>query len=270
MIVGKHSSDLRTRFGRTGWPARLAFVPSFASTFALTFTRGALAASILCITLPAAAQGFKFSNEDPAEKASQEAQAKKQGEVQAMLATPCRDKIKNQKIMVMFGEERNGVVSASQGSYNAHLNAVNDRLTALGLKTFTQAQIRAQVAQAEINAVFKNDPDAAISASRRLAAQFILRGVISSSARQNAIVNLNQVNVAMNFTLTGADGRMVSQATAKNESYAGADVGGMALTLVNESAEEVVAQLYSDYCQKSGINMGAKSATKPVAKPAAK
>ena len=268
MIVGKPiklsaAADGRAATGTAAGASRALARASGGIALALTLA-GVLTA------LPAAAQNFKFSNEDPAEKADKEAQAKKQGQVQAMLDTPCRDKIKNQKIMVMFGEERDGVVSSGQGSYSAHVNAVNDRLTALGLKTFTQAQIRAQVAQAEINAVFKNDPDAAISASRRLAAQFILRGVISSSARTNAVINLNQVNVAMNFTLTGADGRMVSQASAKNASYAGADVGGMALTLINESAEEVVAQLYSDYCQKSGISMDAKSAAKPAAKAGAK
>ena len=36
--------------------------------------------------------------------------------------------------------------------------------------------------KAEIDAVFKNDPDAAISASKRLAAQYILRGVIVALA----------------------------------------------------------------------------------------
>jgi hypothetical protein len=195
----------------------------------------------------AQAQGFKFSDEDKADK---EAEAHRKAQVDSMLATPCRAKIKNQKIMVLIGEQREGRVYANQSSYNTHINAVNDRLQALGLRTFTQAQIKAQVAQAEIDAYFKNDPDAAISASRRLAAQYILRGVISSSAFRNAIINVNQVNVAMNFTLTGANGKMISQTSAKNESYAGQDVSGMALTLINESAEEVVAKLYADYCQR--------------------
>ena len=199
--------------------------------------------------MSAHAQGFKFSNEDNTEK---EAEAKRAAQVQSMLATPCRDKIKNQKIMVLIGEQRDGQVSANQTKYSTHINAVNQRLQGLGLKTFTEAQIKAQVAQAEIDAYFKNDPDAAISASKRLAAQYILRGVISSSAFRNAIINVNQVSINMNFTLTGANGKMISQTAAKNESYAGTDVGGMALTLINESAEEVVAKLYSDYCQRAG------------------
>ena len=206
----------------------------------------------LCALPPALAQGFKFSNEDPAEKAGKAAQEQRAAQTQAMLSMPCRDRIKNQKIMVLIGEEKNGMVTANQAAYNSHVSAINDRLTAQGLKTYTAAQIKAQVAQAEIDAYFKNDPDAALSAAKRMAAQYILRGLISTSMRRNAIVNVNQVAIGMNFTLTGSNGKMISQANAKNESYAGADVSGMALTLINESADEVVAKLYSDYCQRAG------------------
>ena len=196
------------------------------------------------------AQGFKFSNEEQTDSA---AQAERQAKVQAQLATPCRDKIKNQKIMVLIGEERNGVISASQASYSTHVDAINQRLKSLALRTYSPEEIRKQVAQAEIDAYFKNDPDAAINASKRLAAQYILRGLIATQATRNAIVNVAQVNVSMDFTLTGANGRMISQAGARNESFAGRDVSGMALTLINERADDVVAQLYSDYCQKAGL-----------------
>ena len=209
-----------------------------------------LAAALVVMAVQA--QGFKFPSEEETRKAADAERQASQAKVDAMLATPCRDKIKNQKIMVLIGEQREGRIYANQSSYNTHINAINGRLQALGLKTFTQGQIRAQVAQAEIDAYFKNDPDAAISASRRLAAQYILRGVIASSAFRNTMVNVNQVNVSMNFTLTGANGRMISQTAADNASYAGQDVGGMALTLINETAEEVVAKLYSDYCRLAG------------------
>ena len=200
----------------------------------------------------AQAQGFKFSDPDPSEKADKDAQDKRNAQVQEMLAAPCLNRIKNQKIMVVIAESKDGFISANQAVYNTHVSAINDRLQGLGLRTFTPAQIRAQVAQAEINAFFKNDPDAAISASRRMAAQYILRGVITSSTHRNAIINVNQVSIGMKFTLTGSNGRMISQSSASNESYAGHDVAGMALTLVEESAEEVVAKLYSDHCKAAG------------------
>lgn len=196
------------------------------------------------------AQGFKFSTEDQAQKAQQAAQ---QTKVAALLLTPCRDKIKNQKIMVLIGENQNGSVRAEQGAFSPHLDAINSRLQALGLKTYTQSQIRQQVAQAEIDAYFKNDPDAALGAAKRLAAQYILRGLITTQASRNLAVNVNQVNISMNFTLTGANGKMISQTSAENASYAGQDTAGMALTLINERADELVATLYRDYCQQAGV-----------------
>ena len=198
----------------------------------------------------AQAQGFKFSNEDQTDKA---AEAARQAKVQSLLATPCRDKIKNQKIMVLIGEDRNGVISAKQAAYSTHVEAINQRLKSLGLRTYSPEEIRKQVAQAEIDAYFKNNPDAAISASKRLAAQYILRGLIATQTGRNLIVNVNQVNIRMDFTLTGANGKMISQVDAKNESYAGRDTLGMALTLINERADEVVGQLYSDYCRNAGV-----------------
>jgi hypothetical protein len=208
---------------------------------------------VLALALAAGAahaQGFKFSNEDTAEK---QQEAERQDKVRALLATPCRDKIRNQKIVVLIGESRNGRINASQGAFSLHFDAINSRLRGLGLKTYTQAQITAQVAQAELDAYFKNDADAALSASKRLAAQYILKGLITTQASRNAVINVNQVNVSMNFTLTGADGRMISQASAENASYAGSDISGLALTLINERADEVVARLYSDYCRAAGV-----------------
>ena len=68
---------------------------------------------------------------------------------------------------------------------------------------------------------------------------------------RNAIINVNQVSVNLDFTLSDASGRPVSTAAADGRSYAGSDVSGMALTLIEERADEVVARLYSDYCRKA-------------------
>ena len=197
----------------------------------------------------AQAQGFKFSDEDTSD---QQQEAQTQARVQAILASPCRSKIKNQKVMVLFGESRNGYIQAAQSSYGGPFDALTARLQRIGLKTVTQSQIKAQVAQAEIDAYFKNDPDAALSASKRLSAQYILRGLISTETAYNRMVRVNQVSIRMNFTLTDASGRALAQASAENASYAGMDTAGMALTLINEKADEVVAQLYSDYCRIGG------------------
>jgi hypothetical protein len=197
------------------------------------------------------AQGFKFSNPSPDEQAQAAEQQRKQATVDWQLSTPCRDRIKNRKIMVLVGEQQNGRVVAAQGNFGRHVEAINLRLQSLGLKTYSAEQIRKQIAQEEVDAYFKNDPDRALSAAKRLSAQYVLKGVIATQAFRNEMVNVNQVNVAMDFTLVDAAGRPLSTARANNASYAGADVSGMALTLIEERADEVVAQLYSDYCRNA-------------------
>ena len=215
--------------------------------------RVAVAALACALGGLAHAQGFKFSNEDPAEKARAAEESGRQAKAEAQLSTPCLARIKNQKILVLIGENQNGSITASQAAYGGHFDAINRRLRALGLRTYTQEEIRRQIAQAEIDAHFRNNPDAAISASKRLAAQYILRGLISTLATYNQMVNVNQVSIRMNFALTGSNGRVISEVDVSNESYAGRDPLGMALTLINERASEVVAQIYSDYCRKAGV-----------------
>jgi acid stress-induced BolA-like protein IbaG/YrbA len=218
------------------------------------------AASVMLVAGPVAAQGFKFSQPDEAERAENEA---RQNRIADQLSTPCRTDIKDKKIMVVIGEVRsNGFIAAQQQNYGPHFEAINNRLRALGLRTYTPEEIRRQIAQAEIDAYFRNDPDAMLSASKRLGASFILRGLISSQASMNPMMAVNQVSVHMGFTLTGSNGRLISEAQADSSSYAGADVSRMALTLVNEKADEVVATLYADYCRAAGLPPAKRSAPK--------
>jgi hypothetical protein len=212
-----------------------------------------LATILLLLPLAAGqvcAQGFRFSQPDDTEKLESEA---REARIARDLSEPCRADLKNKKIMVVIGEiQSNGVIEAHQQNYGAHYEAINKRLRGLGLRTYTPEEIRRQIAQAEIDAYFRNDPDAALSASRRLGASFILRGLISSQAMQNPLIAVNQVSINMGFTLTGSNGRLISDTEASSSSYAGADVQRMALTLVNEKADEVVATLYADYCRSGG------------------
>ena len=199
---------------------------------------------------PLQAQRFSFSQPDDADK---QEQAARDARIADALSAPCRADLKNKKIMVVIGERQsNGYVEARQQNYGEHYQAINKRLQALGLRTYTPEEIRRQIAQAEIDAYFRNDPDAALSASRRLGASFVLRGLISSRATPNPMMAVNQVSVNMGFTLTASNGRVISDTEARSSSYAGSDVHQMALTLVNEKADEVVAMLYADYCRNAG------------------
>ena len=212
----------------------------------------ALALLGLLASGPLGAQGgFSFSQPD--DSARQQEQAR-QDRIAEQLSTPCRAELRNKKIMVLIGEVlSNGTYATQQQNYGPHFDAINSRLRALGLRTYTPEEIRRQIAQAEIDAYFRNDPDAALAASKRLGANFVLRGLISLQATRNPMMAVNQVSANMSFTLTGSNGKLISETAAETASYAGADVRRMALTLVNEKADEVVATLYSDYCRNAGL-----------------
>jgi hypothetical protein len=242
--------------GPIGYPSPIMVVSVLRSLATRRGLAGCALAAAALIAAPMArsAQDFKFGQPSPDDLAEQASEQARQQKIWEQLGTRCRERLKEKKIMVVIGEQRSdGVVVAQQQNYGPHFQAINSRLRALGLRTYTPEEIRRQIAQAEIDAYFRNDPDRALSASKRLGASFVLRGLISAQATVNPVMPVNQVAVQMGFTLTDAGGRLVSEARASAASYAGSDVAAMALTLVNEKADEVVAQLYSDYCSNAGL-----------------
>jgi hypothetical protein len=192
---------------------------------------------------------FSFSRAQAAQ-AADDAAARK---VQDLVAPPCRQKVLKQKTMVLIAEETTDGFNARQERYGPHYQAINARLRALGLATFTQEEIRQQVAQAEIDAYFKNDPDAALAASKSIGANYILRGNISTQTGVNPILHINEVSVYLTLTLAAENGRVLSQAEAHADSYSGTDTVGMALTLVKSRADSLVAQIYNGYCTDAGL-----------------
>ena len=222
-----------------------------------------VAALVALVAGPAGAQGFKFEQPGAADAAAKAEEAAKQDRIMQELSTPCRAELKGKKIMLIIGEmQSNGYVSAQQQNYGQHFQAINTRLRGLGLLTYTPEEIRQHIAQAEIDAYFKNDPDKALSAARRLGASFILKGLIAKEAAPSIIAGVNTVTVSFNFTLTGSNGRIISDVNASSSSYSGTDISRMALTLVNEQIDEVVAKLYGDYCRNAMPAAAAKAAKK--------
>jgi len=219
---------------------------------------GATLGAALVLAMPVVfAQGFKFSNPDPSQEADRQAEAMKQDRIAYELSTPCRNDLKGKKIMVVIGEQQSdGYVQAQQQNYGPHFQAINGRLRSLGLRTFTPEEIRAQVKQAEIDAYFRNDPDGAMAAAKRLGASFVLRGLISSQATMNPIIAVNQVSVSMGFTLASSNGKIISDVGASDQSYSGANVAQMAATLVHEQADEVVAAMASAFRRELGTAPG--------------
>ena len=174
------------------------------------------------------------------------------GAAAVVVSDACRSRLKSRRILFLVAEQQGDQWLTAQDQFQPLLQIIDSRLRDLGFMIYTPAQIKASIAQAEIDAYFKNDPDAALAASKKLGADFVLRGAISSRAGVNAVVQVNEVAVSIDMTLSGVDGRTLSQVGAHTDSYSGADTLRTAVALVNEQADRLVAQLAADYCGHLG------------------
>ncbi|HMD72735.1 MAG TPA: hypothetical protein VKG05_02620 [Steroidobacteraceae bacterium] len=214
---------------------------------------GLLVAASLCVGVPRpchAADQFSFSKSSEADQTNAQQDAALETEtIQALVSVPCRERLKNHKILLLIGEQHADQWLTDQDRYGDLFRVIDARLRGLGLKTYTQQQIKASIAQAELDAYFKNDPDAALAASKKLGANYVLRGDITSLAGINPIVRVNEVSINIELTLSSINGRMLSSVEAHSESYSGSDTLHTALAMMRERADPLVAQLYNDFCR---------------------
>lgn len=207
---------------------------------------------LLTLWIPSVNHAFSFSEEEEKEKANAaKAASAAARRTQQLLSVPCAPALKNKTIAVVIGEYGNyGRIRTLDSQYGMHFQIINNRLQRLGLRTLTQAQITARIAREEVEAVLNNDPDAALSAAERLGAAFILTGVIRARSNYNPLARVKEVYVDMGFSLSDASGRLISDASAGGDSWAGGDMLSVSLDLVREQAETIVARLYHDYCTR--------------------
>jgi hypothetical protein len=206
-----------------------------------------IAVIVMVGVLSGQAWAFSFSEEAGKEAAGKQA---KQASVAAMLSEPCKKSLKGQSIALLIAEKQQGLVNVNASNQGPLFEALYSRLRAIGLNTIPQQAITARIARAEAEAILNNDPDAALAASKKLQAAFILRGVISARSGANKMVRANDVAVDIMLTLCDSSGRTVSSVRASGQSWAGSDVTGAALSVLDDQADELVAKLYSDFCSR--------------------
>ncbi len=200
---------------------------------------------------PLWAAGFSFSGYEQQQAQEEAAQvAEEHRVVGELLGVDCSAKLKGQRIAVLIGEERTGQGSARRTNDGPLFDEINSRLRGLGLKTCTQKEIDAQVADAERTAFLNNDMDAAIAAAGRLQARFLLRGLIAVSERRNPILDIDEVFLTLTLTLLDRKGRVLSTVSATADSYVANDTLQTALQLTREKADRMLAELYNDHCRQ--------------------
>jgi len=221
------------------------FLPEVLLVFRNRFGSHRIALACILVSLPLLSHAFSFNEEEAKDKAAAAPRPSSGGPA---VSAACKDRLQKEKVMVLVAERGNNGFNTDQGRYGMHFQSIDRRLQKYGMRTLSQEEIRKQVAQAEIDASFRNDPDAALQAAQKYGASMTLRGVISSRRAINPVLGINEVYINMGFTLVGPDGRYIAEAGASSESYSGGDTVGMAATLIGEQADGVVRKLVNGYC----------------------
>ena len=206
-----------------------------------------LLSALLMLFIAASAHAFRFSDEEAKAKAEADA-----GKVAAIEISPaCRKRLGGERVLLLIAERGNSGINAEQSRYSLHFNGIERRLRGYGMRTYSQAEIRKMIAQAEIDAHFRNDPDAALAAAKKLGATLTLSGMISSQRGINPVLGINEVAINMGFSLL-AGKRSLAEVDARADAYSGTDTVGMALKLIDEQADAVVNRLVGGYCAARG------------------
>ena len=210
--------------------------------------RKAIIFLLICTCMAPAHAGFFDEYEEDINREDNERQDAAERKADRQLSVKCPASVKRRKIALILHEDRGrGTRKVNNPNYSALFQEINRRLKRQGLKTYTQGQINAQIAQAELEAVANGDPLAAIAASKKLGATYFLRARISSRSNVNPITRVNEVFVNMTFSLSKW-GKPISQVKAQGDSWAGQDTQSAAMAILEEKADSIVGQLYYDIC----------------------
>ncbi len=170
-----------------------------------------------------------------------------------MIGQRHRDKTQSSglgKYFICGVESSENKFGTTKAVYGSLVKTLNNGFKQLGLKTYTLAQINAQIAQAEQEAFLNNDIDAAMSAADRLSANFMVKGQISTVAQVNRVLKIDEIFVTIALTLTDRSGKILSSATMSDTAFSNADVAGAIQKMVAEQSGEVIYQLFQEYCKK--------------------
>ncbi|MDK9706716.1 MAG: hypothetical protein OEL83_06655 [Desulforhopalus sp.] len=222
---------------------------------------------LIVVLAPCAAFSFSFSEEEQKDAISE---MPRPGHSLASLR--CPKSLKSGKIATMIGEthrdQRTGIDgfygsfmtpdtpdwgrrgSTNKSIYGNLVDTLNSGFQQLGLKTYTTAEINAQIARVEQEAVLNNNIAAAVSAADRLSADFMLKGIIATHSQINKVVNIDEVFVTITLSLVDRNGTQISTAEISETTFSDADVLATIQKLVKKQSREITYQLFKDYCNR--------------------
>ena len=161
--------------------------------------------------------GFSFSAaEEKMDRATPEGRAL--AFKRAVSATPCAASRRGARVRLQLTENQPASASSSVGLFGV---ALGERLRQAGVQVMATG-----------------------------AADYVVQGTVTSQARANRRLAVNEISVNAAMTLASSKGQVVSSQISREESYAGSDVQGAYADLIQGQASDVAAKLFADLCRR--------------------
>ena len=181
--------------------------------------------------------------------------AMKSGKIATMIGENHRDErpgyYRNYTALVTVGDPNwDGRFGARKSVYGPLVDQFNQGFHQLGLKTFTTAEINNQIAIEEQEAFLNNDLDAAMTASERLQADYILKGIISTVAQTNKSVKVDELFITINLSLIDAKGNQISTAQISETTFSDADIMGTVHNMLEKHTNAIIYKLFAKICKR--------------------
>ena len=157
--------------------------------------------------------GFSFSAEE--EKMNRATPEGRDAAFRDALAIACAPARKNARVHIDIDEPR------APGWRGGFALALGERLRQAGLRVSTSG-----------------------------AADYVLRGTVSSQASANRLIALNEVSVNAAISVAAANGQLVASHVSREESYAGSDLSAAYLEVVAAQTTALAGQIYGDLCRR--------------------
>ena len=222
---------------------------------------------LLFLFSTAICHSFTFSEYEKQKNVSQENITNSR---QLLSTLSCPASLTGKKIATMIGEQHRDDYNGNNGTiitigepdwdrkfgtqkqvYGPLVSQLNQGFSQLGLKTYTCDEINSQIARAEQEAFLNNDMEGALTAAKRLQADFLVKGIISTRTQTNNVLKIEEVFVTISLTLYDKNGNQLSTALVKKAVFSDTDTLGTVQSLVKDQSYTIVYQLFKDYCREA-------------------
>jgi hypothetical protein len=169
--------------------------------------------------------------------------------------TQCPAELLNKKVAVILGSASVDATSEVVKDVGALLES---KLLNCGLQVIDQATVEKIIPEQEKQLILRGDTVGAVTLSEKLGADLLLTGQLTVKVRpiEGMQTNLKSVYVTVSLKLLSSKNSQAVSSKTWSGKGAGVEPSRTVLDVIGKKADELVSEIYQEYCQKGPSIIG--------------